>query len=87
VISLSVKNEGVGIPEDELDVVFDKFIQSSKTRTGAGGTSLGLAIYKELIKEHKGVIWCENNKDNGTLFTFAVPVDNSRFPAKKKNKV
>ena len=48
-VIVSVKDQGVGIPEEELDAVFDKFIQSSKTKTGAGGTGLGLAICKEIV--------------------------------------
>ena len=55
-----VSNRGVGIPEPELESVFDKFTQSSKTRTGAGGTGLGLAISKEIIHQHKGKIWAES---------------------------
>ncbi|MBU2514264.1 response regulator [bacterium] len=72
-ISFSVIDEGVGIPEDELDVVFDKFIQSSKTKTGAGGTGLGLAISYEIIRAHSGKIWAENNEREGATFRFVIP--------------
>lgn len=57
---ISVLDEGVGIPEDELEAVFDKFVQSSKTRTGAGGTGLGLAICKEIVDAHRGHIRAYN---------------------------
>lgn len=73
-ISFSVVDEGVGIPEEELETVFDKFIQSSKTTTGAGGTGLGLSICVEIVQEHHGKIWCENNDDGGAIFTFLLPV-------------
>ena len=53
-IAVTVADEGVGIPEDELELVFDKFAQSSKTKTGGGGTGLGLAISQEIIKGHIG---------------------------------
>lgn len=66
-------DEGIGIPETELDTVFDKFIQSSKTKTGAGGTGLGLAICHEIIKSHGGRIWAENNPDQGATLTFLLP--------------
>lgn len=72
-ISVSVVDEGVGVPEDELDAVFDKFIQSSKTKTGAGGTGLGLAISHEIIKSHSGKIWAENNDAGGATFRFVLP--------------
>ncbi len=73
-IELSVKDMGLGIPEDELEEVFDKFIQSSKTRSKSGGTGLGLAISKQIISDHKGHIWAENNPDGGTIFKFALPM-------------
>jgi signal transduction histidine kinase len=52
-IYLKVIDQGVGIPPDELEKIFDKFIQSSKTRTGAGGTGLGLAICREIAENAK----------------------------------
>jgi signal transduction histidine kinase len=72
-LMVSVKDEGIGIPENELSAVFDKFIQSSKTKTGAGGTGLGLAICHEIIKAHGGKIWAENNETQGTCFRFILP--------------
>ncbi len=73
-LSLTVKDQGIGIPEDELEAVFDKFIQSSKTRTGAGGTGLGLSICQEIIHAHHGAIWAQNNSEGGAAFTFTLPV-------------
>jgi len=72
-ITVSIKDEGVGIPDEELDSIFDKFIQSSKTKTGAGGTGLGLAICKEIIEAHNGKIWAENNPEGGSIFSFMLP--------------
>ncbi|MEE9493881.1 MAG: ATP-binding protein [Gammaproteobacteria bacterium] len=73
-ISVSVADEGIGIPEDELSAVFDKFIQSSKTKNGSGGTGLGLAICKEIVEGHQGSIWAENCPDSGgAIFTFIIP--------------
>jgi signal transduction histidine kinase/integral membrane sensor domain MASE1 len=61
----TVEDQGIGIPANELEMVFDKFVQSSKTRTGAGGTGLGLAICKEIVELHKGKIWAENGPAGG----------------------
>jgi signal transduction histidine kinase len=72
-LSVSFKDEGPGIPENELDFIFDKFIQSSTTRTGAGGTGLGLAICQEIVRAHSGKIWAENNPDSGAVFSFLLP--------------
>ncbi len=68
-----VSDEGPGIPETELKTVFDKFIQSSKTKTGAGGTGLGLAICQEIVASHGGTIWAENAKPKGAVFCFVLP--------------
>ena len=72
-IRVSVKDQGIGIPEEELESVFDKFVQSSKTDTKFGGTGLGLSICKEIIDAHKGHIWAENNPDRGAKFIFEIP--------------
>lgn len=72
---LQVRDQGVGIPESELEVVFDKFVQSSKTRTGAGGTGLGLAICKEIVAGHEGVIWASNNETGGACFSLLLPTE------------
>jgi PAS domain S-box-containing protein len=71
---LVVMDEGVGIPEGELEAVFDKFVQSSKTKSGAGGTGLGLAICREITYQHRGRLWAENNPDGGAMFTLVLPV-------------
>jgi len=73
-ITLAVVDEGIGIPVDELDAVFDKFVQSSKTKSGAGGTGLGLAICKEIMDHHHGKIWAENNAKGGATFNFSLPI-------------
>jgi len=73
-VRVSVRDQGPGIPQDELEAVFDKFIQSSKTKTGAGGTGLGLAICHEIIAAHKGRIWAEDRPEGGAVFSFEIPL-------------
>lgn len=70
----SVEDKGATIPEDELDTIFEKFVQSSETNTKAGGTGLGLAISKEIILAHNGKIWAESTKDGTTKFSFLLPL-------------
>ena len=72
-LTLSVIDQGIGIPESELTDIFNIFIQSSKTNTGAGGTGLGLPISQQIILDHKGRIWAENNTEGGTTFSFSLP--------------
>ncbi len=68
-----ITDGGPGIPDSELTAIFDKFVQSSKTKTGAGGTGLGLAICQMIIQAHGGRIWAENAKPKGAVFTFVLP--------------
>ncbi|KAA3615546.1 MAG: sensor histidine kinase [Calditrichaeota bacterium] len=73
-LQVRVTDEGIGLPDDELEVIFEKFIQSRKTKTGAGGTGLGLSICKEIIVAHKGKIWAERNPEGqGSSFVFTIP--------------
>ncbi|MFC1634046.1 ATP-binding protein, partial [Planctomycetota bacterium] len=71
---VSVRDQGPGIPEDELEAIFDKFVQSSKTKTGAGGTGLGLAICREIIDGHGGHIWANIRPQGGAEFIFEIPL-------------
>ncbi len=72
-VRVAVLDEGVGVPEDELEAVFDKFVQSSKTNSGAGGTGLGLAICREIARQHRGSIWARNDPGGGACFTLTLP--------------
>lgn len=73
-ISVSIMDQGVGIPEDELESVFGKFVQSSNTESGSGGTGLGLSISREIIEHHSGVITAKNSVgEGGSVFTFTLP--------------
>jgi len=72
---VSVVDEGIGIPEGGLEAVFDKFVQSSKTASGAGGTGLGLAICREIVAHHGGRIWADNNPGSGARFTLMIPLE------------
>lgn len=72
-LALQLSDEGIGIPEDELQTIFDKFVQSSRTRTGAGGTGLGLAICKEIVEAHRGTITIRNNANGGATVEVILP--------------
>ncbi|MCX9158303.1 CHASE domain-containing protein [Niveibacterium sp. 24ML] len=74
-VRIEVADEGVGIPEAELEAVFDKFIQSSKTHSGAGGTGLGLAICREIVEAHGGWIRAHQGAPAGTVMVIVLPVN------------
>ncbi len=69
----TVSDSGVGIPEAELETIFEKFRQSSKTDTGAGGSGLGLAICREIIHLHSGNIWAAAAPSGGAAIHFVIP--------------
>jgi len=72
-LQVTVKDNGMGIPENEQESIFGKFNQSANSLKVKGGTGLGLAISREIIKGHKGRIWAENNTDGGASFKFVIP--------------
>lgn len=72
-VTVDVADQGVGIPEDELNSIFEKFSQSTRTKTGAGGTGLGLAICNEIVRQHGGTIVATNNADGGATFRITLP--------------
>lgn len=76
-IQISVIDEGVGIPEAEIDSVFESFVQSSKTSSKKGGTGLGLPISKEIIQLHGGEIWAQSpplKHSAGTALIVLIPL-------------
>lgn len=73
---LSVKDTGVGIPEEHLPRLFERFYRVDKSRDRAkGGTGLGLAIVKHIVLSMKGEIKVESEVGKGTTFTVSIPMD------------
>jgi len=70
---IKVEDEGIGIQEKELELVFDKFVQSAKTRSSDGGTGLGLAICKEIVDNHRGGIYMHQNIADGATVVLTLP--------------
>jgi CheY-like chemotaxis protein len=89
-IRFFVKDTGIGIPEDELKTIFDRFIKSeSKENILYGGTGLGLSISSNLAKLLGGTMWVESKVDIGSTFFFEIPLDEvkeykSEKPAKEE---
>lgn len=72
-----LQDQGQGIPEGELESIFDKFDQSSRNIAGTGGTGLGLPICMEIINAHHGKIWAENSQSGGAIIKFVIPLKQS----------
>ena len=83
-IELRIVDNGIGIPKDRLDQIFERFYQvdSSSTRR-FGGSGLGLSIVREIVVAHHGKVFVESDEDKGTCFLILMPVgepDKPKYP-------
>ena len=73
-VLFSIKDHGIGIPQNAQDHIFDRFYRVDKSRTRAsGGTGLGLAICKEIVESLGGSIWVESTEGQGSTFYISLP--------------
>lgn len=72
-LHLCVADRGPGIPEDELERIFDPFVQSTATKDGSGGTGLGLPISRKIIEVHGGRLVAANRAGGGAEFHLHLP--------------
>jgi len=81
-IIIRVSDTGIGIPENHLTKVFDRFHQVDNTETRQwGGTGIGLSLTKELVDIHRGKITVESNAEIGTVFTIRLPLGKQHLAA------
>lgn len=77
---LTVTDNGVGIPEEDLPHIFDRFyrVDKARTRTGdEGGTGLGLSIVRQIVRLHAGTVTVDSKLGSGTVFTVTLPLLNA----------
>ncbi len=73
-ILIEIVDTGIGIPENELEYVFDEFFRASNARKSErDGTGLGLSIAKQIVQRHCGKIWAQSKLGEGTKFAFTLP--------------
>ena len=73
-LRFAIRDEGIGIPANEQDRIFEKFHRlGSSLKQGIGGTGLGLYISQELVQQMNGDIWIESREGEGSTFTFELP--------------
>jgi signal transduction histidine kinase len=74
-LTVSVADEGRGVPEDALEHIFERFVQVRPVEARVrGGAGLGLAICRSIIERHGGRIWAENRPEGGSVFHFTLPL-------------
>ena len=75
-VSISIKDEGVGIPLVHIDKIFNRFYRVDKSRQRSmGGTGLGLALAKTIVEAHKGRIWAQSREDYGSIIFVTLPCE------------
>jgi two-component system phosphate regulon sensor histidine kinase PhoR len=76
-VIVSVVDHGPGVPDDQVERIFERFYQVDPSRSEQGGTGLGLAICKHIVEAHDGRIWAEGNSQSpGGRFMFTLPSAN-----------
>ncbi|MGQ9646576.1 MAG: two-component system histidine kinase PnpS [Thermodesulfobacteriota bacterium] len=77
-VEISVKDDGIGIPKEDLSRVFERFYRVDKGRSHElGGTGLGLSIVKHIVQAHGGRVWVESQPGEGSTFYFTLPLRSS----------
>jgi PAS domain S-box-containing protein len=76
-VLVSVQDTGIGIPQDYLDKIFEKFVQVKGRDIEVRGTGLGLSVSKDIVQAHGGNIWVSSQVDAGSTFTFTLPIADS----------
>ncbi len=72
---VKVEDTGCGIPEEDLNYIFERFFRVDKARSReGGGTGLGLAIVSEIVAKHNGRVWVESEENTGSSFYFSLPL-------------
>ncbi len=73
-VIISIEDQGIGISEEDLKYVFERFYRADKSRTRAtGGTGIGLTIVKSIVSSHGGEVKLESKLGEGSKFTIILP--------------
>ena len=72
-VAVSIADNGIGITQEDLPHVFERFFKADKSRSG-GGTGLGLAIVKHIVQAHGGDVSVQSKEGEGSIFSFTLPL-------------
>lgn len=82
-IVVEIKDNGIGVPPDNIDRIFDRFYR--ETGTGEEGSGLGLAIVTEIVRLHNGKIFAKNNPYKGITVTVRIPIEHNNIVVEDEN--
>ena len=71
-VDVRVSDTGIGIPRDQIPLIFERFYRADEART-AGGSGLGLSIARQIAEAHGGTVAVESKHDEGSTFTLRIP--------------
>jgi two-component system, OmpR family, sensor histidine kinase KdpD len=81
VVTIVVRDEGPGIPLNEIEAIFDRYYRGTTTHASISGTGMGLSIARDIIAAHGGRIWAKNRSERGAEFAFTLPIARSANPS------
>ena len=72
-IEVRVRDHGPGVPNDEIELIFDRFYRGKKVKEAIAGTGMGLSIARDIARAHGGTMWAVNAPGGGGSFFFTLP--------------
>lgn len=81
VITIAVRDEGPGIPQAEMETIFERYYRGTTTHAPISGTGMGLSIARDIIAAHGGRIWAQNRLEKGAEFAFTLAIARAESPA------
>jgi len=73
-VTIRVYDQGPGIPQNEVESIFQRFYRGSRARDSVPGTGMGLSVARDIISAHQGRLWAENRPEGGAQFSFSLPI-------------
>jgi signal transduction histidine kinase len=80
-VTIAVRDEGPGIPQTEMEAIFERYYRGTTTHTFISGTGMGLSIARDIITAHGGRIWAQNRLEKGAEFVFTLAIARSESPS------
>ena len=74
IVTVRIRDQGPGIPHNELESIFERFYRGSRTQDSVAGTGMGLSVARDIINAHQGRLWAENRAEGGAQFSFSLPI-------------